>query len=685
MSLAMKNILICFTIGVLLFCGSAVAQQYNFDTLEYAEGHYYFVLSPKDEILGTNDSCIFYSKDINSPVEEYKNFKTDFPNAFISYDPVIWFAGNDTALITGAFFLYSQGNSPDTIDYLISTNGGKDWTICPLDTVTLSDEDGNIDNNEAYYYYLNYDKIQDGYIWLYNRKGMVFYSNNCAKTFTKIQLPFSAEKDYSIKMKDSLNGVICNNFKKQIYLTKDNWQSYETVYQGDTLNKRYYSFSDNIGCFLWKNYIIYNTDGVWYYRSFEDTTVHILSENDDYVSIYNDTLYLINRHKIKMYSDNLTNYKYIKKINRNETKIYVYNIVKYIDGERFERPIYLNKRIKQLNRNYIVKGKNLQWSYYNYGYRGEIFVSEIDNDNWQRVADFDGLYPRRLQLLSDSVAIIGTKYDNYLFFLKNKRLVKYQYEDNLKSFFNSKINKVTVSEHIGGCVGPHDRIAEYYADKDSLYCDSLLLSFIPSSSWNKKELYHNSISIKQLTNILKDINKNHNKENLSIKDFHISKEDKANYTEKLNKIFTQQGNIIYWGGHNYKRADSSLYYDFINKYDTISKQTLQTFISAKYVYSAEAYSFFSPQDYLMMEIENDEGQVITLYNSCLNDKFFYTPIFVNYNKDWFVSYNKEAGKLMVDSYKSNNDLSKGNKVQFLLDLADFLINEYYIKEPVKRF
>ena len=269
------------------------------------------------------------------------------------------------------------------------------------------------------------------------------------------------------------------------------------------------------------------------------------------------------------------------------------------------------------------------------------------------------------------MAIIGTKYDNYLFFLKDKRLVKYQYENNLKSFFNSKINKVTVSEHIGGCVGPHDRIAEYYADKDSLYCGRLLLSYVKSSSWNKKEPYHNSISIKQLTNILKDINKNHNKEYLSIKDFNISKEDKAKYTEKLNKIFSQQGNIIHWGGNDYKRADSSLHYDFINKYDTISKQTLQTFISARYVYSLEEYSFLSPRDYLMMEIEND--------------KFFYTPVFVNYNKDWIVSYNKEAGKLMVDSYKSNNDLYKGNKVQFLLDLADFLIKEYYIKEPVKRF
>ncbi|MBR1775152.1 MAG: hypothetical protein IJ759_06455 [Bacteroidales bacterium] len=514
----MKRIISFIAVFILCFCQIICAQEWDFGKLQkanYRYAIYQTVISPKGNIFVlTRGGEIFRANNENSPLELVFNITTynKKNKEFLIYFDQIMFFNSDTAIITGNMdYWLDRFNSRKY--YLTTYDGGKTWKRRKFPKNNHYDIDKACIN-------------QKGECWAVNTNGTIFYSNNYGKSFKILSKPFSPKEcGGSIYMQSSEAGIATSYRYDKIYLTDNNWQTYDSVstpFQEGFLHDKNLS---NIGyhkCGIWKDWYLVRSneypEKVFYsekdnikWQKFDVTALDFEIQNDSLIIITNDNKYLFTeninskepyRPKYLMTSDG---YK-VSIITNNDTVI---------------KPLYLN----------IPKDSN---SY-----------EDLDSE-------YNIITPPPYNLLKD----FATSDIKQLIF----KHTQYNMHDD-----------------------PYETIYNFKSSGDSLVC-SKAKGYYASKEFDTTS-YPIVISRNEIKDLIKHINENP-QWIPDLMDFNIKSEDIDTYKKEIDSMFSP-GKGGFEATKMIK--DSAYYRDFGTQLDTIGSETFKTFLlrdNYKYSYYA---------------------------------------------------------------------------------------------------
>lgn len=579
-------------------------------------------ISPDEKIwLTTATAKTFYTENIDSnwhygkPIFEENEDEYSYSQPHLDR---ISFFNKDTAIISG----YISVNNNDLVKngYYLSTDAGKNWELLDY-------------GGTSWIYTICTDK--KGNAWMGGASKHLYYSGDFGKNWTTLEMPFkSSDRTYGIYMETSMSGIASSDHN-EILKTENNWKTVN--YLETPLDQEKYQPDSSMGfidnriskILIWKEYLVVSQKGHIFYSSKNKTEwkpfpIGIvdfkLDKDSEKLFAVTDSLKVItfsspdqfqflNKERLSFHPIDLKvrngslytlSYKYgyrVDKVNQ--------------DGIKTSLPYTKDKKISEPQ--IIRKGKKLEW-----GANGnQIYLCEEGSD-WYRenVLDF---HISDFKLKNDSVAILWDGYrNNYLYSLHDHKSQKYTLEKPLKSFLKSPVIGFKIESGSRGCFHHNSDSLSYKKEGDSKFTNTL---GFPSKYGDEGGLkFINKVSSSTLSDVLTTINTNPSTIP-TIKDFHITKEDKENFVSMVDKRLNGESEEY---PIRRKKINKEFYYSVPSRLDTLADDILFTILRPQVGFYSTTSNWFTIE---IVNQNNDTLKISQIY-------YFSTP----WNLPWIVQY-----------------------------------------------
>ena len=385
-----------------------------------------------------------------------------------------------------------------------------------------------------------------GHAWMAGFVGPIYYSHDYGHNWEPLHNPCnSGEGLTTISMRSETTGV-CGTFENSIYETNNNWQSAKNIPtprdQGKLKHHRGQVDNHVREILLWDNYLVVDQGGHIFYSdtgninwkkfpvAVKKFTINERLGKLIVVTANREVFTFSAPDKYDLFTD--------EKLNAEPLDIMMGNNSLYTIGQGcaiskitpsgiITSSLYTADR--KIEEPPVIRslGK-LAW-----GASGNnLYIETTRDKEWYRehILDFEvtDIVP-----LNDAEAILfssdGSKYRYSL--IKHAIIVDEDF-DPLKEFLEYPVKSVTIISRSNGCCSPLLHTIAYEGlRKGKLRTNKMKISCSNDSS----VVFFNEISADSITSILSRIDTARSF-NLSIKDFNVTNDDKADYIENINKL-----------------------------------------------------------------------------------------------------------------------------------------------------
>jgi len=379
-----------------------------------------------------------------------------------------------------------------------SEDRGKHWNLIELGEFTSINSSYILDENN---------------VWMGGSSGTLFYSNDSALSFSKIDL--GAEIN-SIFMKDASFGIIAIS-NKEFLVTYDNWKNYDKfdypVMEIDSINAE-----NNSKVGIWNDRAVLLEKGKLFYSELEDLKWIELENNITDIQISDNLIYAISdsskilkipsQDQMEFLPTNINSAEFLKISMANE-RLYVMDNQRQIhDITELEVNSYPKIEFGIMNNFQLVSGmfhRNRVFVY-----RNKILELTKRNNvsaSSKILASFD-FDIKDLRVLDEGIfKIWDFKNRCYVYNANNGILQPFLFDSPLTDFLKHPITALTIRSNTAGCFNYTDYEITYTVKGEKLYCTNYQ-AMDDGMEDHETRRYRNSVKMSKLDRLLHKINSN---------------------------------------------------------------------------------------------------------------------------------------------------------------------------------